>query len=317
MLKLIAFALACSFATVTCAATAPAQTEVRDLAGAFDAFWQRTQQEPSAQRVAEFKQEIAPLFPAFYGIERYQGHRTQAQQDRSIAAALDGYPKIRSEYLKKSGQFERDLPRYTASFQAAFPDYKQSMPIYFLHSLGEMDGGPREFDGRSYLVFGIDGMVRYHGTSEESAFFHHELFHTYHAPALAACSDSEAVWVNLWSEGLATYVSKVLNPAADDKAMLLDAPEGMARRTRLVLKPAFANLESVLDRTDREINGQLFMLDGKEVNGLPARRGYLLGYLVAQEAGKTRSLQEMAKLDCKGAREVVGQAVARLKNPSE
>jgi hypothetical protein len=293
-------------------ATVAGPTEVRDLARSFDAFWQRSQQDAEAERVARFKQEIAPLFADFYGIERYHGRRTQAQQDDLIGKAITAYPAIREEYLRKAAQFERDLPRYTASFQASFPDYRQQQPIYFLNSLFEMDGGTRELSGRAYLIFGIDGMVRYHGVVDEAAFFHHELFHTYHAASLAAC-DSDTVWVRLWSEGLATYVSKALNPGADEKALLLDIPEGLAQRTRLVLGPALAQLESVLDSSDPRVNDALFSMNGGDDSGFPGRRGYYLGYLIAQEAARGRTLDQLARLDCTASREVLGAALQRVK----
>ena len=286
--------------------------DVRDLARSFDEFWQRTQHLDEAARVAAFKRDIAVQFPDFYGIERYHGSRTQAQQDAIIAKSLAAYPALRADYLRKTRQFELDLPRYTASFQATFADYRQLQPIYFLHSFGEMDGGTRELNGAAYLIFGIDGMVRYHGAMDEAAFFHHELFHTYHAAALDACS-SDTVWVRLWSEGLATYVSHVLNPGADEKALLLDMPEGLAVRTRKVQQSALAQLAGVLDSSDRAITAGLFSLSGGDDTGLPARRGYYLGYLVAQEAARGRTLQQLARLDCKASREVVGAALQRLR----
>lgn len=309
-----AVALPAAAATVAEAAAVPVAAgpaDVRDLARAFDDFWQRTQQQGEAERIAAFKREIVPLFPDFYGIERYQGRRTQAQQDAVIGKALASYAAIRSDYLQKARQFERDLPRYSASFLAAFPDYRQRQPIYFLHSFYEMDGGTRELNGHAYLIFGIDGMVRYHGAMDEGAFFHHELFHTYHGAALDAC-DSDTVWVRLWSEGLATYVSHVLNPGADEKALLLDMPEGLARRTRQVLPAALAQLESVVDSTASSDAAGLFSIGGGDSTGLPARRGYYLGYLVAQEAARTRSLQQLAKLDCKASRDVVIGALHQL-----
>ena len=315
MLRMTVLLMA-SLLALPCFAVTPVtpagSTEVRDLARSFDVFWQRSQQDGEAQRIARFKQEIAPLFPDFYGIERYEGRRTQAQHDALIGRAIAVYPAIREDYLRKAGRFERDLPRYTASFQASFPDYRQQQPIYFLNSLFEMDGGTRDLNGHAYLIFGIDGMVRYHGKTDEAAFFHHELFHTYHAAALAAC-DSDTVWVRLWSEGLATYVSKALNPDADDKALLLDIPDGLAQRTRLVLEPALAQLESVLDSSDQRVNGALFSMSGDDDSGLPVRRGYYLAYLVAQEAGKGRTLDQLAKLDCKASRAVVGAALQRVR----
>ena len=311
-----AFCIASLALPLLCSAAKPAArtlpvAEVHDLAHAFAAFWDRAQMLPIAQRVGLFKKEIVPLFPAFYGIARYGGERTQAQQDERIRRAIETFPQIRSEYLRKADQFRLELPRHTASFRARFPDYRPTSPIYFLHSLGEMDAGPRDLDGHNALIFGIDNMVRDHGSGKENAFFHHELFHIFHQPSISACS-GEAVWTKLWTEGLATYVSHVMNPAATEQELLLDAPAGMAARTRAMLKPALVQLEPMLGSSDEADDIALFRMAGNDPSGLPKRRGYYLGYLVAQQAAKQHPLQELAKLDCNAARIVVYSAVQQL-----
>ncbi len=57
---------------------------------------------------------------------------------------------------------------------------------------------------------------------------------------------------------------------------------------------------------------RLFQRSGDDT-GLPARRAYYLGYLIAEEVGKTMSMREMAKLDCAAVRPVVVAAVERLR----
>lgn len=309
--SLFAFS-ALSHAADTVPAPLAKTPQVRNIAPAFGDFWDRTRDLPMPQRVAEFKKQVAAQFPEFYGIERYAGRRTQAEQDKRIERAIENFPAMRSEYARKAQQFEAELPRYMASFRTRFPDYRQTTDIYVLHSLGEMDGGPREFGGRAYLVFGVDGMVQYHGSGNEAAFFHHELFHTYHKAMLGDCED-ERIWSYLWREGLATYVAKVLNPGANDRELLLDFPEGMAVRTRANLAASLKQLEQVLDSEDSAMGAELFQVRADAVTGLPIRRGYYLGYLVAQEAATSRSVGELAKLDCRTARETVFSAIQALR----
>lgn len=59
---------------------------------------------------------------------------------------------------------------------------------------------------------------------------------------------------------------------------------------------------TVLDNEDAATWGGLFHRRTNDGTALPGRRGYYLGYLVAREAGKRHSLQELARLDCGGAR---------------
>lgn len=311
MRRLVLSALFFSAAACAHAGDAPG---VHNIAQSFADFYDANKDKPDAEQLAAFKRDVASGYPAFYGVERYKGEMTQAQKDQHILKTIKAFPAIREDYLRKTRQFETELPRYIASFKAWFPDFQPTRETWVLHSLGEMDGGTRTIDGKDVLIFGIDGMVRYHGKGNESAFFHHELFHTYHDKAMAACNgDEEPMWASLWQEGLATYVSHAMNPAANDTELLLTFPDNMAERTRKVLPAAFADLEQSLDTRDRSAYRKLFTTGGKATGELPARRGYYLGYLVAQEAARHRSVQELAKLDCHGARALVTATVAKLR----
>ncbi|QOY95272.1 hypothetical protein IM543_05230 [Massilia sp. UMI-21] len=217
---------------------------------------------------------------------------------------------MRDAYVQKVARFTRELPGHIASFRAAFPDYPAKTDVWFLHSLGEMDGGTRTFDDRTHFIFGADVMVKVHGQGDEAAFFHHELFHDYHD---TGCK-SEPVWVSLWGEGLATYVSKQLNPTANNAELLLDFPPNLVADTRKELKRALDDVHAKLDSEDRSDYAGLFFGRDGGAGGLPARRGYYLGYLVAEEIGKDLSIQQMAKLDCGAARTAVTAALERLRS---
>jgi hypothetical protein len=93
---------------------------------------------------------------------------------------------------------------------------------------------------------------------------------------------------------------------------LLEYPKGMPAATRAQLPAAWAHLASVLDSTDNQLYGEMFMTSSKTGNTLPTRRGYYLGYLVAREAGKTRDLAALANLGCKETRALVEATIAKL-----
>lgn len=284
--------------------------KVNDLSIAFDEFYTRTEFMSLPARVEEFRRSVGARFPQFYGDERIL--YSHAEQDERIGAAIVKYPAMRDIYLRKARGFGAQLSGYVTAFQARFPDYRYDGEIWLLHSLGEMDGGTRELAGKSYLIFGADGLARYHAGGDDGAFFHHELFHTYHEPALAACPEN-VVWKSLWTEGLATYVSQQLHPAANDKELLTDFPSGTVAKTRATLPAAWAQLDKVLDSTDAQVNASLFQMSSRD-KSLPQRRGYYLGYLVAQEAAKSRDVAELAKLGCGPARELVTHTVRKLKS---
>jgi len=305
--KLIVAGLCAAFPVF--AAAAPGDPpRVAVLTDAFAASADATLGQAPAARVADFKARVAARFPAFYGIERHAGARTREEQDHRIARALENFPKIRAGYERKGLEFASMLDTHLARFQARFPDYRPTHEIVVLHSLGEMDGGVRSFDGKHYLVFGMDILGR--RTGSEAAFFDHELFHTYHHPVLRDCDGG--MWLPLWSEGLAVHAALALNPGASEDELLLNIPTGMAVRTRAQLGAALADLERNLDSEDPTYFGELFTTDDG-LSTLPWRRGYYLGFLVAQQAAKRHSLQQLAKLDCGAARATIGMALRELR----
>jgi hypothetical protein len=181
-------------------------------------------------------------------------------------------------------------------------------PIYLVHSLGEFDGGMRTLGGNGHLMFGADVMARLYADKDIRPFFHHELFHLHHSRTFRDC---DKIFCNLWSEGLATYVSHRLNPKASDAELLLNEPEPLrpaveANRTEAVCT-TLANLEN----EDRTLNRALFS-SGRLNERLPGRFGYYLGYLIAAEAGRARSLQQLAALSADEARPVVEEGLRRL-----
>jgi len=107
-------------------------------------------------------------------------------------------------------------------------------------------------------------------------------------------------------------VSHALNPDAGEPALLLDFPHGMPAATRAQLQASFTHLEQVLDSRDAATWAGLFRLRSDDAAGLPQRRGYYLGYLVAREAARTRDLHTLARLDCDGARALVRSTVQAL-----
>lgn len=296
---LLAALLATNAANVSAADT-PA---VRNIAPEFVTVYDASAQLPMPARVAAMRESLMALYPEFYG------RRKPADTDKLVKMALEGFPKLRHDYLAKSQKFGAALDEHMRTFNATFPNYRNTVPITLVHSLGEMDGGPRELNGKVHLVFGADVMAALNPDGNAAPLFHHELFHLMHQKKFAC--DTEPVWAALWGEGLAVYVSHVMNPGANEKELLLDFPNGMARATRAQLSASWAHLDSVFDSTDEKVAQELFTMSAKGAR-LPVRRGYYLGYLVAQEAGKTRDLATLASLDCQQARELVQATVRKL-----
>lgn len=126
-----------------------------------------------------------------------------------------------------------------------------------------------------------------------------------HARFFSTC---QGMWCNLWREGLAVYVSSVLNATASDAELLLTSPQPLRRTIDANLTAAVCAVSANLDST----NNAPYFSSGRSVPGLPPRLGYYVGYLVAREAGRTRSIQDMVRWPAQHSRAIVVDALSSL-----
>ncbi|MEQ1820109.1 MAG: hypothetical protein ABL871_16015 [Terricaulis sp.] len=288
--------------------TAAAQHyQLTDLTGAFTAAYDRTEGMPLSVRIKAFKTDVADQFPEFYGRQRYPG-LSQADYDARIGRVIEGFAANREGYSSKAAQFAALLAPAYASFVQEFPDMGEAGQIYLLHSLGEMDGGTRNFTGEPVLIFGADVMGRAHPYADEEPFFHHELFHVYHVRTFGGCPQ---VWCSLWVEGLAVYVAQSLNTDATPEQLLLTVPEDIPGPVDANLREAVCTVRDRLDSTASNDTNALFSFQRMNER-LPPRFGYYIGYLVARDAGRHHTIQELAHMDQATARPIIEASLARL-----
>ena len=264
---------------------------------------------PDAERVAAFDAELAPRLPGFYDPARFDtpggGDRYRARLIRN----LNAFPQDRAKIEEVSARFSGLFAPALASFEARFGPMEGYPPVYLVHSLGEFDGGTRDLPQGSRLLFGADVIARIHtGDHAIQPFFHHELFHILHARRFKECPE---IWCGLWSEGLAVYVASELNPGASDADLLLTLPEPIRPAVEKDRAAAVCAVTERLESTARADYAPLFTFERLSPS-LPPRFGYYVGYLVAQELGRTRSVAELARLDNDHARPLVIAALHRL-----
>ena len=299
-----ALAAALALALGACATPGPTATPptYTDLSQAFVDFYDRTEGLDDAARVAEFRREVAPLYPGFYST---RGRRTEEQQDQVILANIERFTEIRDKYVQVQRAFPAAYAGALAHFRRSFPDSTASLPTWLLHSLGEMDGGTREIDGQSVLVFGADGMALYHTPQTLGPFFDHELFHVEHGAHFTEC---EEVWCALWTEGLATAAAEALNPGASHAALMLTTPRPIAPEVDPQWRDALCYVEARMDSTSRDDYRALFYGNGGTAT-LPPRWGYYVGYRLAKRQLRDRELIELAHLDNAAAKPLVWQGL--------
>ena len=275
-----------------------------DITGHFLRFWDATTNLNTDERTDRFIGEVATQFPAYYS--RYT--RGEAGRDQ-IAREIAAFGDIRSAYIAKADAFEDTLAANLETFRTAFPEFEIKIPIVLMHSLGQFDARATELHGHQFLLFGADGMARLHTDEDESAFFHHELFHILHFKAFTTCG---TVWCRMWPEGLATSAAHGLNPEAGDAALLLDMPAGTVAATQARLAESLQEVRANLDSRDPDLINSLFSFRRQQGAGLPQRRGYYLGYLIAEEAARDHSHGDLAAMSNEEASPVFEAALDRL-----
>jgi len=286
----------------------PSRLRLHNYADDFHAFWRSVRDLPSEEQTARFHDEMVPLLPGYYAADMI-ANGDEATFDARIAAQIAGFGDYEDAYGRKVEEFAAALDANAASFSSVFPDFDDDVDIYLIHSLGQLDGGTRELDGEVFLLFGADVMTRVHDWDDETAFFLHELFHIYHDGYFSE-RDCEAMWCALWSEGLAVYVSAQLEPEAGYDELLLNIPAGLVADTEAQMGVALTQLRAVLDATDEDTYSALFSFG--DSGALPPRYGYYLGYLIAAEIGRDRSLDELVRLDHAAVRPLIDAAIDQL-----
>lgn len=265
-------------------APAPPFTSYTDT---FDAFATETATMPEAERVRRFRAKFNALVPGFYAP---RNGMDEARYNGRVARALAYHPARRDRFLAAARDFSAAYAAANTHFRTVFPDYAPTMPIYLLHSLGEMDGGTREIGGRNVAVFGADVIARIHDAGTIGPFLSHELFHFHHSRFFPDC---DGLWCSLWQEGLATYVAAQMNPGADDRALLLTIPRPMRPEVEPRLGEAMCLAREKFDSASREDYAEFFFGSGSGKR-FPQRFGYYLGYRLLQKIGEGRTLQQLA-----------------------
>jgi len=246
--------------------------------------------EEKESRARLFAQSVIQPHPEVY--DRPRIFRTDTTSLEQYLGVLPAYlPAIKQIHER----FQEQYQPIEANFLKEFPDFDCSKArVFLMLSLFRFDG-KIPHDNPHLLLLGLDGLARFHGADTRlSVILSHELFHLYHFQVnpLPRNIDDVALYRLVWQKGLATYVSKQLNPDASLADVLLDprlAQEG-PRYIPVIARDLVTQLESVDDATTARY---LSYWRGGQI---PARMGYLIGYEIARKMAVTKSVHELARL---------------------
>jgi hypothetical protein len=284
---------------------------VVNLMPAFWKFWEAAGDQPPIAQLSLFEAMVVEKDPEVYRESVLRPGRDESNLKTQIAGFLAGAPANIAAMRELSDSLETDLPAYLSGFRKEFPDFACRNPIYFLVSLGAFDGGVRTVSGAPALLFGVDVTARIHPPEELGAFFDHELFHMYHRQLTGvAGTGGDPLYRALWEEGLATYVSGVLNPRVSESA-ILGRPEDLAERAKPLLPQIARELFRNMDSTSPDLYAAFFLGNG-EGSDFPPRSGYYVGYLIARQLGQKHTLQQLARMNGDALRSAVRRTLEKL-----
>lgn len=273
-----------------------------DLATDFVRFADDTVSMSGDARVKAFHARYDLIVPGYY---QREGDR-QARLDARIAQALRDFPGERAKFMATTTAFNLAFARGEQHFRQIFPDYRLTVPVYLLHSMGTQDGGTRSIGKRVVLFFGADVITRIHDETTIGPFLDHELFHVYHARYFKDCGE---VWCSLWQEGMAVYVASRMNLGATDRQLLLTQPRPIRPEVEPKLKEAMCRLRARFESTDDADMSEFFQTQAND-RPFPPRYGYLLGYVLASRIGETMPLGALAKLPAREVKPLLLKALA-------
>jgi hypothetical protein len=293
---------------------------VIDAMPTFWKFWDSTIEEPADKRVRAFFDTVVAAYPdLFHHGLIASGALTDLGGVPEAQARVAKYLHDVSSYIPAMRHITitiRDsFSRYVQEFSRTFPDYSPTTPVYFTVSLFGFSGGLLVSGENTGLYFGVDELARIHGsTGNFKVILQHELFHQYHYQIAPGISNDRAAWAFMWEEGLATYISRRMNPGTTaDQALV--TPNRLSELAQPHLPELARRLLDNADSTNPNDYIDLFSVE-QTPSGIPARSGYFVGYRVAEKLATTRSLVELVHLRGPELKLAVLSALAELQKPA-
>ena len=283
---------------------------IHDYTPDFWKFWKAAQGQPVELQAQLWQQQYVAAHKAVFD-DLAAPCKDQFDPAWSRANYFTDLPRVVPAIRALVTGLTAQLEQANGRFLEMFPDMSWSGDVYVMASGYCFNGRAQTVRGRSAMLFGVDAMAAL-GQKDLIPTMQHELFHRYHGEFFDfEASSAYPLWTVLWAEGMATYVSKRLNPSASeiDLAMI---PLGMVRRVDERRAELAAELLRRFEST-AEKDATLFFNDANSKDPvIPARAGYQLGVLVVTELSKRHSIQTMAHWSQAEAKPKVRAALERI-----
>jgi hypothetical protein len=250
--------------------------------------------EPAAARVASFRTNVLDPNRAVYA------NTGIVFDDKDIGAYLDAVHAQLPAVHAMEQALQQSIPSLSAAFAQAFPKFRpQSVVIYLTPSMGDFDGMTQDVDGHHGLLLGVENIAV--ENPPLGVLIDHEMFHIYHHDVNPTFFPTKSendlyqygIYRQVWAEGMATYVSRQLNPGTSEATALFS--EKLATLPAAQTQQLACLVEARFD-SHAASDATLLFDGGRHPPGLPPRGGYLIGYLIAKDLGTSNSLAQLADM---------------------
>ncbi|MFD2569267.1 hypothetical protein ACFSUS_01395 [Spirosoma soli] len=301
------------------AAIAQHRSMVVNLIKPYYAYQQSALANPNVDKLALFRQHVLGADSAFY--QQVIGSRDSASL-ASFLTLVDGNLNGRIRRLEAAfnGQYAKAMQQITSRFPIA---RQFSNKVYVCLSLFSSNGQVRKLNTKYVVYYGLDVAAYFKAEHDDLLpLIEHEYFHLLQAnlnPAVYdqinasfSSADTCPIYVHLFSEGLATYFPKHLNPSmALGKALFNDS---LATQCKPIQGQLAGQLLRVIDSKDKTDLYQFFSIKSEKTT-VPDRAAYYIGAEVTRRLlGKGYSYKRLLRLPPLNMRALVHRELRAMRD---
>ncbi len=281
-----------------------------NLGNSFKEFWSKAQTKTFSEKIKLWEKIVEEPFSEVYDRFVWRKSRTT---DLDKLNKKQKYLELDWEEAKRNclqPYFENIYPQYFNKIDKTFQDFDATFheqikkfkthfnSLDFNFSTYAMPSP--KFDGifgslrqsGATLAFGIDSIAL--SDKKIGVIISHELAHLYHLKGVWCDSKSNFynITISLWADGLATYISSLLNPGLNVEYILSD--KNLANISRKDIGWLIQKFIQDAENSSRDVKMKWFYIGGKKLRkDLPYRCGYLLGLIVMRELAKSNNLNKI------------------------
>lgn len=285
----------------------------------FNVFWKQAKGQTFEKQVELWTSVIETpyqdFFDSFVWSEKSNSNFS-AKRLKQLQIIFRRIEKNETKIINDLQTFESVLASQLERYRKAFPNAEFPVDCYAAvggNFLGR--AGTNQKTKKKMLAFGIDKIADMNVNPD--ILYSHELFHIYHGIQSNIDSDERLI-VQLWAEGLASFVSHELNPQASNKDIFIYESTAKIKNDQLPhLSSLFLKIAGN-DAFDSQ-NDHLYFdwfLSEKDSSTLPAMAGYWLGYKVVENLRGRYSLEEMSQWSAQKADRMVRSVLVQFAQTS-